>query len=178
MRFKDIQSFIEDGGYQINVPLDMLEKIVTDWIDSEHYQLQVNPDFQRGHVWTEQQQCEFVEFFLRGGKTGRIIYFNKPDWQREVQPGAYNDFVVVDGLQRLTALRKFMQGKLKVFGLFLYQFEGTIRQSSACDNLCFNINSLKTKREVLEWYLQMNTGGVVHSAAEIEKVKNLLSKEK
>ena len=31
--------------------------------------LQFNPDFQRGHVWTEGQQIAFMEFLLKGGKT-------------------------------------------------------------------------------------------------------------
>lgn len=179
MKFHEIQQFIEAGGYEINMPLTSLEERVCEWIENPHFGLQLNPDFQRGHVWTSAQQSDFVEFFLRGGKSGRVIYFNKPDWNENAYKGGeYKDFVIVDGLQRLTALRMFLTGKLKVFGLYIHQFEDKIGRSYCRDNLKFNINSLQTKREVLEWYLQMNTGGTVHAPAEIEKVKQLIIKER
>jgi uncharacterized protein with ParB-like and HNH nuclease domain len=179
MKFQDIPQFIDDGNYEVNMSLDRLERNITDWINDPHYKLQLESDFQRGHVWNKEQQTNFVEFFLRGGKTGRVIYFNKPSWNGRGNSNAgYDDFVIVDGLQRLTALRMFMAGNLKVFGLFVNQFSNSIRMSRCRDNLKFNINSLQTRRQVLEWYLQMNTGGVIHSTAEIEKVKALLAKEK
>jgi hypothetical protein len=40
------------------------------------------------------------------------------------------------------------------------------------------VNDLKTKAEVLQWYLDINSGGVVHTETELEKVKRLLTKEK
>jgi hypothetical protein len=177
MKFEDIPTFITDGSYEVNISLNNLEKTIREWVDDKYFALQVCPDFQRGHIWSMGQQVNFVEFFLQGGKTGRVIYFNKPSWQNEATTD-YDEFVIIDGLQRITALRMFMTGKLKVFGLYLNEFEGRLSQIRSRDNLKFNINSLQTKREVLEWYLQLNTGGVVHSASEIERVKELLRLEK
>ncbi len=51
-------------------------------------------------------------------------------------------------------------------------------EARASDNLRLNVNSLKTKREVLTWYIQMNAGGTPHSNDEIAKVQKLLEKEK
>jgi len=177
MRFKDIQGFITGGNYEVTIPLDMLEERITKWVEEPHYKLNLNPDFQRGHVWTESQQVEFVEFFLREGKTRITIYFNNPDFNNPPSTTGYHDFVIVDGLQRLTALRKFMANKLKVLGLYLYQFEGKIIQARAYHNLKFNINTLQTRKDVLNWYLEMNTGGTVHSESEIVRVKALLKQE-
>lgn len=42
----------------------------------------------------------------------------------------------------------------------------------------WNVNDLKTRAEVLQWYLDLNTGGVVHTTEEIEKVKRMLAKER
>ena len=41
-------------------------------------------------------------------------------------------------------------------------------------SMVFNVNDLKTKKEVLQWYIQMNAGGTPHSAEEIERVKKLM----
>lgn len=41
-----------------------------------------------------------------------------------------------------------------------------------------NINDLQTKADVLQWYIDFNSGGVVHTDEEIERVKKLLKKER
>ena len=40
-----------------------------------------------------------------------------------------------------------------------------------------NINSLKSKKDVLKWYLHINDGGTPHTKEEIERVKKLYEKE-
>ena len=57
MRFRDIPQFISDGSYQV----DMSWEYMVEWIDKlvKEQGLQLNPDFQRGHVWTEEQQIKF-----------------------------------------------------------------------------------------------------------------------
>ena len=77
MKLKDIKKFISDEyGYEINIGFSYIEKALEDYV--ENYKLDLNPDFQRGHVWTEEQQTAYMEFLLKGGKTSRVIYFNCP----------------------------------------------------------------------------------------------------
>lgn len=40
--------------------------------------------------------------------------------------------------------------------------------------MVININDLKTKKEVLQWYIQMNSGGTPHSPEEITRVEKLM----
>ena len=177
MKFSEIPQLIERGGYQTNVHLDYIDERLTEWEqDKEYYSLQLNPDFQRGHVWSAEQRSKFVEFFLMGGVTGRVFYFNKPSWQGEAKTG-YDDFVCVDGLQRITSIRMFMRNEIKAFDQLYKDFGQRARHARANSNLVFNINNLQTKSEVLTWYLQMNTGGTIHTDQEINKVKELLEKE-
>jgi len=173
-QFNDIPCFIEDGNWECNFEINS----VWDWInrhDKEYgSKLNLNPSFQRSHVWTQTQQIEWLEFFLRGGKTGRVIYLNKPDWQahRFYKKGTYNEFVVVDGKQRLEACRRFLENEIKVFNSFYSEYTDKIRMMRA--SLRINVNTLQTEREVIQWYLQMNTGGTPHTQEEINKVKKLL----
>lgn len=173
MKLKDIKKFISDEyGYEINIGFSYIEKALEDYV--ENYKLDLNPDFQRGHVWTKEQQTAYMEFLLKGGKTSRVIYFNCP-YYFDYTPEKYDmDMVCVDGLQRLTAIRKFLNNELKVFGYYLNEFEDAeiIRRTY---DIKFNINSLSTRKEVLQWYLDINTGGTIHSKEEIEKVQQLLA---
>lgn len=167
MKFKDIPKLTNIGGYQVNINLKYLLSTLKGY---EEDGLQYDPDFQRGHVWTEQQQIAFIEFLLRGGNTGRIIYFNHPGWMGNWK----GDFVVVDGLQRLTACKKFLNNEIPAFGHYYNEYEDRIPSDA---DLIFNVNNLKTRKEVLQWYIEFNSGGTIHTEEEINKVKKLLEDE-
>lgn len=49
-RFKDIPQFTSSGSYQVNYPLTSLVKYIEEEVNEMG--LQLNPEFQRGHVWT------------------------------------------------------------------------------------------------------------------------------
>lgn len=173
MDFNDIIKFTQHGQWECDYPLNRIIPFIDDNVENEG--LQLNPDFQRGHVWNEKQSSRFVEFILQGGKTAKIIYLNKPSWNTYDLIEKYDDFVCVDGLQRITAIRKFIDNEIKVFDNYYKDFTGILR-THYCMKI--NINDLKTKRDVLRWYLEMNSGGAVHTDEELNRVRKLLEKEK
>lgn len=136
----------------------------------------MTPDFQRGHVWTEKQQWAYVEFLLRGGNSGRDLYFNCPSWHNQVPEGAYNEYVCVDGLQRITANRRFINGEIKAFGSYFSEYTDSLRLTQ--NTVRVHINDLKTRRDVLQWYLEMNAGGTPHTNKELQRVRALLEEVK
>lgn len=169
-KFKDIPQLTRVGSYQVNMPLRDIPDKIKKWQEDEWYNLQLNPKFQRGHVWTEEQQIKYIEYLLRGGKAANVIYFNQPSWQGTAITD-YNDFVCVDGLQRLTAVLRFMNNEIKVFGSYYKEFDDKL---SFDVDLIFNINNLKTEKEVLQWYVDMNSGGTPHTNEEIERVEKMI----
>lgn len=82
------------------------------------------------------------------------------------------EFVCVDGLQRITACLRFLNNEIPVFGHFLSEYEDSLSNLIALE---FVINDLPTKKDVLKWYIELNTGGTVHSEEEIARVKNMLN---
>jgi hypothetical protein len=126
------------------------------------------------HVWTEEQQAAWLEFMFRGGKTGRVLYFNMPDWNNPKPTNSqYGDFVLVDGKQRLEAIRRFYANEVKIFGHYLNEFTDRpdmLRQS----RMEVNVNDLPKRADVLRWYCEFNSGGTPHTKDEIEKVLEML----
>ena len=59
MKVKDIQMLTAQGRYHITNPLSYLKDKIEDW--QRNLDLQLNPDFQRGHVWTTEQQSAFMK---------------------------------------------------------------------------------------------------------------------
>ena len=174
-KFKDIPQFISDGAYQVNYPLTSLIRFIEEEIETMG--LQLNPNFQRGHVWTEKQQIAWLEYHLRGGKSGNTIYFNNPFWHRvnPPEPGEYSDYVCVDGLQRITAAQRFIHDEIKVFGSYFSEYEDKLRLVNN-NTIVLNVNDLKTEKEVLQWYIDMNAGGTPHSSEEIQRVREMIEK--
>ena len=165
-KFKDIPEFTSSGNYRVNVGWNYIET----WL-SCHESLDLDPDFQRAHVWTEDKQIAYIEFGLRGGKSGRDIYFNQKGWMGKFE----GPLVLVDGKQRLEAVRRFIHNEIPAFGTFFKDFEDKFPQMRF--DFVFHVNDLKTRKEVLQWYIDLNSGGVVHTTEEIEKVKLLLKEE-
>lgn len=169
-RFRDIPQFVQWGSYSVDVSWLQLEDTLQQIAAGQDFQM--DPDFQRAHVWTEPQQISYVEFVMRGGRSSLNILWNCPDWPN-VRPGAA--MVLVDGKQRLQAARRFMADDLPVFGRKLSEYEDGLRPLRT--RFMFYINGLKTRAEVLQWYLDLNRGGTIHTDDEIEKVRKLLAAE-
>lgn len=167
-RFQDIPRFTREGSWECDYDLAGVLEFIKGRDDDPP---NMDPDFQRGHVWNEEQQVAWLEFFLRGGKTGRVIYFNHPGWMRDYR----GEFVIVDGKQRCEAIRRFLGDEIRVFGSRYSEF--TDKPRAANITMKINVNTLKTRAEVLRWYIEFNSGGTPHSADEIERVRRLLATE-
>jgi len=83
---------------------------------------------------------------------------------------------VIYGLQRITAVRRFFNKEIKAFGQYVDEF-GKLIYNSMTPGFSVHINNLETRKEVLNWYLELNSGGVIHTSEEIERVKKLLEIE-
>ena len=175
MKVEDIPQFTNPPNYQVHVPWGHIEETIQRYSDRDQKGmdgLELDPDFQRGHVWNDEKRIAFVEFCLRGGQSSRTLYFNHPNWQ-----GSYiGQMVLVDGKQRLEAVRRFVRNELPIFGgNYLKDFDDPkrlLRTSGA--HLIFAVNNLKTRKELLQWYIDLNDGGVVHTKEEIERVRKMM----
>lgn len=141
--------------------------------------LDLTPDFQRGHVWTAQQQTHFLENIFRGvvSSAGLLIQFNCPNWDNPAYQGELpRGMQCIDGLQRLTAIRHFMAGGITPFGLTLADLQGSrYSPQGALYRIKIAIHNFGSRADLLAHYLALNAGGTPHSADEIERVRSLLA---
>lgn len=171
-RFQDIPQFTRDGTYSINVSWSSLE--LTLHAFGQGVALDMDPDYQREHVWTEAQQVAYCEFILRGGRSGKDIRWNCPGWQRKASNGREGPMELVDGKQRIEAVRRFQRDEIRVFGSLFSEFTDSPRMIHT--GFVFIVNDLETRAEVLDWYLGLNAGGTPHTPEEIARVRELLGK--
>jgi len=166
--FYDFPKFTGLPNYRVNIQWKNLAQT------AEQYNLDLDPDFQRGHVWSLEQQRSYIEFRLRGGMTGHEIYANHKGLNR----GGNERSVLVDGKQRWNAAWDFVNNKFPIFDGYYYRDILRFPALSPEVGFILCINDLRTRAEVLRWYLEMNTGGVVHTQEELKRVQAMLNAEK
>lgn len=172
---------LPEAIYACDIPLTSIERNLD--LFGADYGIDLAPDFQRGHVWSRAQQEAYVTALLRGALTKGLttIQWNSPafghHFDADVAGLHPRQLVIVDGLQRLTAVRAFVAGVITVVdGLTC----DDLRASGYLDfghQLRFVVLALRTRADLLKYYLDLNTGGTVHSAAEIARVQSLLAQE-
>lgn len=175
---------LDRPGYTCDFSMRNVRKLLIDLLENES-DLEMIPDFQRGVVWTEEKQIYYVECMLRNllprsafNLTFNMPFFYSPVNRREGDiPTKYQKLICIDGLQRFTAIESFVEGKFKVFD-----------NQISVDDLRFtpfdlgrktftiNIFEYDNTQDILNLYLNMNTGGIAHADSEIERVKALLEK--
>lgn len=72
MKYKDIPQLTGWGKYAVDVELARVPVVIAQY--QEEQGLQLLPDFQRGHVWTRKQQIAYIEFLLKGGRSGGMSF--------------------------------------------------------------------------------------------------------
>ncbi|PAU86001.1 hypothetical protein CK505_16730 [Kocuria sp. WN036] len=75
--------------------------------------IDLQPDFQRGEVWAQSKKQRLIDSILRGWHIPPIHLIQKPDGKWDV----------LDGQQRLTAIRDFIRGDFPVNGAIEPQIE-------------------------------------------------------
>lgn len=175
----DIPQMSEHPKTKIEVEWCNLEEKIKIFVECNG--LKLNSDYFRGwgSEWGEYQQRQYIEYCIRGGVYCRDILLNFPGLIKSGDnfgDGIRGDFVVVDGLQRLIAVRKFISNDLSVFdGCYLSNFDEPEKILKRC-KLFFYVNNLKTLAKVMQWHLDLNTptGGIHYSKDGINRIKKLI----
>jgi hypothetical protein len=138
--------------------------------------LDIDPDYQRGHVWTEAQSAAFVGHKLEGGECPSLTIQR---WQDAVPDE------LVDGKQRLLSVLGFVENQIPamlsdghcyMLGDWSEPDQALLRRSI---DLILRARIVKcpTRADVLRLYLKLNRGGSIHTDTEIERVRALLADE-
>ncbi len=167
--FRSIKQF-PHANYKVNVAWEGVKRFI-----NEQPLVNLDPDYQRGYVWTQQQKERFMEYRLMGGMSGKIIYWNCPNWMDNQGTTIWHDTIeLVDGKQRINCVLDFLENKVKVFGKYMNEYIDPEYVRRIKFDFEFHINVLSSKKEVIEWYLGLNNGGSVHTEDDLNIARSLL----
>lgn len=180
MNIADIQPYTGSVQYKVDVGGGYIRTFLDNQANEEGIDL--DPDFQRGHVWTPENQTRYIEHLLRGGTTSRTLIWNCPGYDQPSsnpsEADAPKEMVIVDGKQRLTAILGFLNGEVSVFGGHYFrdfddQSQRDILAPTGRLRVQMAVHALKFRHELLQLYIELNEGAIAHTAEEIARVKSL-----
>lgn len=120
------------------------------------------PEFQRSNdKWSIEKKVLFLQNILKGFRSEIILF----------RFGEVEDCMIMDGLQRLTAIKDFFDDKFKVFGLFYSEFEGDLKILLKSRTLTIKNITFNNWKDVGRFYIDINEG-ITHSDTDIQKCKD------
>ena len=161
---KEINDFQDLKDYKAEINIYQMR--IEDFLSTTRFDLQ--PDFQRQEVWDDVKQSLLIETILLGFPMPAIFtYINLATGQEPV----------IDGQQRLKAIRKFVKYDLKLKGLTRLKFLNGFNYHTLPDYFKNRINfytlnisclnNIASKKIIYDVFYRFNTGGVRLNAQEI-----------
>lgn len=108
----------------------------------EHAEINLQPDFQRkGRIWKLKDKSLLIESILLGLPLPLFYFAEKPD----------RSWLIVDGLQRITTIYDFMQGRFPLRDMQF--FDGKVREENL-NGLRYEDLPRRFQREIREYQIQ------------------------
>lgn len=170
---------LRTAAYEVDFPWAHMDSLFAGWA-RDYGGIEFDPDFQRGHVWTPSQQCHFIENILRGvvSSSGFLMQFNCANWDTigvQRDSDLPDGFQCIDGLQRITAVREFLAGRVRPFGLSVDDLDcSSFSPKSNAFRFRVAVHDFQFRADLLQHYIDLNSGGTPHSNEEIARVRRLL----
>lgn len=153
------------SNYLISLSNEDLESIAIKlkWL-SMNEMLNTSPSYQRELVWDLKRKQEYILFRLQGGED--ILTFNMSN-------NLHEPFEVVDGQQRLNAIIEFYEGKFSIN----YNGQKLYINDILWPNIpiMYRRTNFTNRGKLIQYYIDLNTGGVIHSANDIDVAKSELA---
>lgn len=159
--------FVENKPFSLRQILDLIEM----------GDIELTPDFQRNFIWDKTRQSKLIESILLGLPLPSIYLSQYEDGR----------LTVVDGLQRLSTIKAFLNNDLKLSnleyleecnGLYYNQLEQflsplRLRRFTQTQIMCFVIDYRSPSKLKFDLFRRLNTGG---KPLNNQEIRNCLSR--
>lgn len=159
--------FVENKPFSLKHILDLIES----------QDIELSPDFQRNFIWDKTRQSKLIESILLGLPLPSIYLSQYEDGR----------LTVVDGLQRLSTIKAFLNNELKLVNLeYLTDCNGKffkelgsflsplrLRRFTQTQIMCFVIDYRSPSKLKFDLFRRLNTGG---KPLNNQEIRNCLSR--
>lgn len=136
-----------------------------------YWGVDMNPEYQRGNVWSLEDKVALIDSIFNDIEIGRIVLM-KRDYSYE-RKEAYE---IIDGKQRLTALTEFYEDRFQYKGLFFSQMHPFDQNHFENKQMAVIEAPEMSREQVIEYFIRVNISGRPVNPEHLEKVKAMIKK--
>jgi len=169
--WKNIEILQEDKDIRFNYSQRQLDSIL--YLLYKDTGLDMNPKYQRGNVWSQEQKVALIDSIFRNVDIGKFTII-----RRRFREDLEHYYEVLDGKQRITAIAEFFEGRFEYRGKKFYDLH-------PLDQIHFKNYAISyaeieplTDEQKYRYFLKLNTTGQPHDEEHLEKVRKMWEEEK
>jgi len=133
-----------------------------------HVGVDFDVDYQRDHVWKLADKVDLIDSIFNNIDIGMIVFVQR-DYTHEIY------LEVIDGKQRLSALRDFYEDRFKYKGYYYSELSRTDKNKFESHGISYGYLENPSKEAIFETFIKLNTCGKPMASKHINHVKKLLS---
>jgi len=140
---------------------------------SDEHGIDLNPEYQRGLVWTHSQKISLIDSIFKNVDIGKFSVIRRPwgnDNNKPITPKLYE---MLDGKQRLTAIWEYYCGGFKYKGKYFYELHPRDRNHFKHYGISYAETNPMTDEQKYRYFLKLNTTGVPISEEHMDRVRKL-----
>jgi hypothetical protein len=161
------QSLIEDNDIRFSYMRRQISSILHSIYGGSG--LDLNPDYQREHVWSEEQKVDLIDSIFKNIEIGKFTII-----RRKFSEELDNYYEVLDGKQRIQAILDFYECRFKYKGLTYNDLNWIDRNHFTNYSVSWAETEPLTDKQKYRYFLKLNKCGVPMSKDQIEKVEKML----
>lgn len=139
----------------------------------DKYGIDLNPDYQRGNVWTSDQKVELIDSIFKNIDIGKFTVIKRPWGPNPNEPTTQLLYEMLDGKQRLTAIYEFFIGKFQYKGKYYFELHPRDRNHFRHYRISYVESSPLTNEQKYRYFLKLNTTGTPVDKEHLDRVKQL-----
>ena len=141
------------------------------------YGIDLEPDYQRGNVWTQAQKDALIDSIFKNIDIGKFTIIKRNWGSNPNVPESPFMYEMLDGKQRLTAIYEFFCGRFKYKGLYFYEMNMRDREHFKHYSISYAETQPLTDEQKYRYFIKLNTTGTPVDKAHLRKVRELWLKE-
>ena len=129
----------------------------------------MNPEYQRDYVWEKSDKISLIDSIFNDYDIGKFLFRKLPF--KENSPS----YEIVDGKQRLNAIKEFIEGKFKYNEFYWHELHPSDRDFFLCKIVSTaTLDESLSDKEVMSIFYELNISGKVMSKEHLDKIKQML----
>ena len=148
---------------QLNTSIESLLHMVY------HPGVDFDVEYQREHVWELTDKVALIDSIFNNIDIGKFVFVQRSFNTRGKL------YEIIDGKQRLTALREFYEDRFQYKGYFFSELNPVDKNNFENHSIVYGYLENPDKRAIFETFIKLNTTGRPMENKDIEKVKKLLN---